>query len=635
MKRKHIRAANGLIVASLLALMSACGGGGGGGGSAPPPPQPTITAVSVTCPSSITVGSSASCTATVTGTGSFSSGVTWTSSNTSVATVNSSGSVTGVAAGTATITATSTEDTTKSGSANVTIAASSSITAVTVTCPASINIGASSQCSAQVTGTGTFSSTVNWSTSSAAVATVNSSGSVTGVSTGTATITATSTQDTSKSGSASVTVGAARKITIGLAAGVPIENQEVYFEYPNIFQVGMNCTGCVSTDSINEKDSTGNLAAPVTLGNATSWFQTFSSFGNSSGMVQRLIEVSLSGTDGAVSNTFDVAYAGSQNAVVADSSGNFYYCCSVAVNTPPPAAAAYSLKFSSGSTTSSQINASGPAIAIDTSSQTLYFTEISSLTPSSNGIEPVPLSTGIAGTLIPITNGEPLAIDAADGLVCVTVPSGKPTPNTGADAVICRNSSGAFSAPGIPSGSQPAAIKVIDSTDFVVYGRGDQTLRWYTVSGSAAAPAGTLQLSKFTAINSSYWSSHPVTGGWNMALEGGTLAVMGQVVGSTGVTQELALVNDAGEALIGYANLPAGTLRIAADPSNSAFIAAYPDFSGASPVTRFVRVGANNQTFTTLTSTSPVVPAAGLAVTPDGSQIGTFAAGKADFGANK
>lgn len=409
----------------------------------------------------------------------------------------------------------------------------------------------------------------------------------------------------------------------------------MYFEYPNIFQAGMNCTGCVPTDSINEKDSTGNSTAPVPLGSATSWFQTFSSYGNSSGMVERLIEISLSGTDGALSNTFGVAYAGSQNAVVADSSGNFYYCCSVAVNTPPPAAAAYSLKFPAGSTTPSTISVSGPSIAIDTSTQTLYFTEISSLTPSSNGIEPVPLSTGTAGTLIPITNGQPLAIDAADGLVCVTIPSGKPTPNTGADAVDCHNSSGTFTVPGIPSGSAPAAIKVIDSTDFVVYGRGDQTLRWYTVSGSAAAPAGTLQLSKFTAIDSSYWSSHPVTGGWNIAFEGGTLAVMGQVVGSSGVTQELALVNDAGEALIGYANLPAGTLRIAADPKNSAFVAAYPDFTGSTPVTRFARVGANNQTFTTLTSTSSVVPAAGLAVTPDGSQIGTFAAGKADFEANK
>lgn len=423
---------------------------------------------------------------------------------------------------------------------------------------------------------------------------------------------------------------------------MPILNQEIYFEYPAVFSAGMVCTGCVPTDTINENDTTGNSAAPVLLGNATRWSQDFSPLGNSAGMVQRLIEISLSGTDGAVSNAFDVAYAGSQNAVVADSSGNFYYCCSVAKNTPPPppkgvGGPAYSLKFPASSTTPSIINVSGPAIAIDNSTQTLYFTEMSTLTPSSNGIESVPLSTlstGGTGTLIPLTNGQPLAIDAAGGLVCATIPSGVLTPNS-ADAVDCHSGGVTFTVPGIPASSGLVAIKVIDGNHFVVYGRGDQTLRWYTVSGTTASAAGTLLLSKFTAINPSFWSTFPVSGGWNIAFEGQTIAVMGQVVGASSVSQELALVNNVTHALVGYANLPAGTLRIAADPTNSAFVAAYPDFSGSSPVTRFVRVGANNRTFTTLTSTSPVVPAAGLAVTSNGSQIGVFAAGQADFEANK
>lgn len=398
----------------------------------------------------------------------------------------------------------------------------------------------------------------------------------------------------------------------------------------------MDCTGCISTDMVNQNDSTGNSATPFALGSSTTWTQVFSSYGNSTGMVQRLIEVLLSGTDRAVSNTFDVAYAGSQNDVVVDLNGNYYYCCSVAQKTPPPSSTqpggpAYSLKFPAGSTTPSIINVSGPAIAIDTSTQTLYFTEISSLTPNSNGIEPVALGTGTAGTLIPLTNGEPLAIDAADRLVCVTLPAGGPSPNT-TDAVDCYNGSAIITVPGIPPGSEPAAIKVIDGSHFVVYGAGDDTLRWYTVSGSAA-PAGSLALSQFTKIDSSYWSAHPVTGGWNIALEGGTIAVMGQVVGST-VTQELALVNNASQTLVGYANLPPGTLRIAADPTNSAFVAAYPDFTGKSPVTRFVRVSASSGSVTTLTSTSPVVPAAGLAVTPGGSKIGVFAAGQADFEPN-
>lgn len=411
---------------------------------------------------------------------------------------------------------------------------------------------------------------------------------------------------------------------------MPIDDQEVYFGYPNLFEAVMDCTGCVPTDTINTKDSTGNSTTPVVLGNATIWQQRFSPLGNSTGMVQRLIEISLIGTDGAVSNTFDVAYAGSQNGVVVDSSGNYYYCCGVAVSTS--ATAPYSLKFPAGSMTPSKINVFGPAIAIDASTQTLYFTEITSLTPNSNGIEPVALSTGTAGALIPITNGQPLAIDAADGLVCVTIPTGTPTPNA-TDAVDCHNSSGTLIAPGIPSGSEPAAVKVIDGSHFVVYGRGDQTLRWYTVAGATAIPAGSLPLGQFTAITPAYWSNHPITGGWNIALEGQTLAVMGQVVGSP-VTQELALVNNSSQTLVGYANLPVGTLRIAADPTNSAFVAAYPDFTGKSPVTRFVRVSASSGSVTALTSTSPVVPAAGLAVTPDGSKIGVFAAGQADFEAN-
>lgn len=632
MRGRRIHIGRVIIAGALVAVISACGGGGGGGGGGgtTPPPPPTITSVTVTCPSSVTAGQSATCTATVQGTGSFSSAVTWTSSNTGVATVSSSGSVSGVTAGTTTITATSTEDTTKSGTASITVTASSTITSVSVTCPAQVTVGNNATCSAQVAGTGSFASTVTWASSNTADATVNSSGSVTGVAAGTANITATSTQDTSKSGSASINVVAARKITISMASPSVLPNQEAYFEYPSAFSTNFNCTGCVSTDTINEKDSTGNSVS-TPLGSATSWSQSISPSGNSTtGFVQRLIQLSLSGTDGATSNTFYITYAGSQNAVVADSSGNYYYCCDVAVSSA--ASAPYSLKFPSGGGASSQINVAGPAIAIDTSANpnVLYFTEISGLTPKSNGIEELPVGSS-SGTLIPLANGEPLAIDAGGGLVCVTIPSGFPTPNN-TDAVDCHNSNGNFTAP-VPSGSDPAAVKVIDGSDFVVYGRGDQTLRWFTVSGAAATATGTLQLSQFTAAGPQWFTKLPITGGWNIAMEGTTLAVLGQVAGAS-VTQELALVNNANKTLIQYVNLPAGTLRIAADSTNHAFVAAYPDFSGSSPLTRFLRISTGGTT-TQLTSTSALVPAAGLVVTPDGSQIGVFLAGKSDFEPNR
>ena len=202
-----------------------------------------------------------------------------------------------------------------------------------------------------------------------------------------------------------------------------------------------------------------------------------------------------------------------------------------------------------------------------------------------------------------------------------------------------------YAVPGIPAGSQPTAVKVLDASHVVIYGRGDRTLRWYTISGTthatmSATPAGTLQLSEFTEIgaslNTGYWQSYPVTGGWYLEVVGGTIGVMGQTVNGNGtMSQKLALVDGTTKTLRQYVDLPDGTVRIAPDSTNSAFAVEYPDLSGDSPVTRFARVYADTGNTALLTSTSELVPGAGFLITQDGSYIAVFVLGGIDLQPNQ
>jgi phosphatidylinositol-3-phosphatase len=194
----------------LLAAMTACGGGGSSTSSSSDPASPTITSVTVACPSPVVASSTAQCAATIKGTGSYSSAVTWSASSGSI---NATGDFTAPAsAGSVTVTATSTEDPTKSGSASITVTAatppSPTVTSVQVTCnPSTVNVGASSQCSAAVSGTGSYSSAVTWSATSGSI---NSSGRFTApASAGSVAITATSIEDPTQSGSVTITVTAA------------------------------------------------------------------------------------------------------------------------------------------------------------------------------------------------------------------------------------------------------------------------------------------------------------------------------------------------------------------------------------------------------------------------------------------
>lgn len=255
-------------------------------------------------------------------------------------------------------------------------------------------------------------------------------------------------------------------------------------------------------------------------------------------------------------------------------------------------------------------------------------------------------SNGSIRTFLPLTNGEPLAIDATGNISCVTALIWPPN---AVDVVDCRYGGNAFTI-ALPAGSQPTAVKVLPGFAgivggsapvppmVIVFGRGDRTVRFFSVtnySGGTTVTAGdTFVLQDFTATDATYWNEHPVTGGWDMVLTSTGLAIMGQLVNSDGsVSQKLALVNGTTKA-IQYVDLPAGTIHIATDLANNAVAAEYPDFSGTSPVMRFVRVYADTGNVVQLQSVSSLVPGAGFLVTKDGNNIAVFSGGQADFQPN-
>ena len=90
-------------------------------GGTPPPNPPTVTGVTVSCPSTLQTGASGTCTAQVTGTGNYNTAVTWAAS---LGSISATGVFTAPAtAGTSIVTATSVGDTTKSAKASITVTA--------------------------------------------------------------------------------------------------------------------------------------------------------------------------------------------------------------------------------------------------------------------------------------------------------------------------------------------------------------------------------------------------------------------------------------------------------------------------------------------------------------------------------
>ena len=429
------------------------------------------------------------------------------------------------------------------------------------------------------------------------------------------TITATATSGT-QTGTSTVTETVDRTITIALP--LPMPNDEMYSDFGMVLGVTINCTGCEDGDNLTI------LTPPFPAGTYPyqdhAWEIALNSTGHA--YVPVTMQMQVTGTDSVSSNTLWFTFDGAENMAAEDpSTGEVFYGY-----TGDGSQSSFStLKFKQDGAADGEISSVQPnGIAIDASMHEVvesYEQGVAFYDASGNVL---------GGTGVPNSTASVLAVSAADGLGCGTAPE--------IDAAFCFDlptsqfqNVTTFSLP-VPSGSQPTPIMVLNASDVVLYGRGDQTLRWYTVSGSSASKAGTLALSQFTPANAAYWKQYPSTGGWEMASVAGTLCVMGQVVNADGtVSQKLALVENANQALAQYVALPPGTVHIAADPAHNGVLAEYVDFSGTTPITRFARIDVNTGSVTTLSATSQQVPGAGFLVTNDGSQIAVFVGGKADF----
>ena len=616
-----------LAVAVCLAAWQVACGGSGGGNIIPSPPKPTVT-ISAS-PTTITTGQS--------------SKLTWSSTNANACTASGSWSGTSATSGSQMVTPSATgkytytlactgSDGTANASATLTVNPTSQPLAVSVSAsPTTVNTGATVTLTATVTGgdgnptvswsapTGTFNPATGLSTTYTAPATVPSPATVT--------ITATATDSTgSATGTASVTVQ--RVITISVAPNSPIPNDELYSDFGAMIGEVFSCTGCETGDTLNVQSTAGGDTTTTFSQPTTTWSTAFNFVGP--GYVPGPISMWVVGSDGAKSNTLLLTFDGSQNVAVQDpSSGEVYYYS--AGNGSDGSGEI--MKFKPDGTADGSHGYSSGASAIAFDSGTLFLTQPALLTSTINGI--ATFDAGWNGGLIPISNGEPLAIDAKDGLACITAPTGGGSPNA-TDVVDCNGNAGLFTVPNIPANSAPTPIRVLDTSHIIVYGRGDQTLRWYTISGTTATASGTLQLSEFTATDANYWKTYPATGGWELVTIGSTIGVMGQVVNSDGtVSQKLALVNNTNQTLTQYVDLPNGTVHITADPTNNAIVAEYPDFTDSPPVTRFERIYVDTGNSVLLQSTSTLVPGAGFLITNDGSTIAVFVEGKADFQPNQ
>jgi hypothetical protein len=604
---------------SCAAALVSCGGGGGGSVSQPPtPPAPTVTVSAKPTtvaapgqPSTLTIGTKNASSCSISG-GGLSGSVPCNGTTTVSPTLNTAYTIMATGDG-------------GSASASVTVLVQ---LAITVAASATtVNAGGAVTITATATG-GDGSATIAWSANPA----VGSFSPTTGTPTtwsapssaGTVTITATATDGTgsaAQTASATVTITVTTRV-IAISLLQPIPNNEIYSDFGMVLSTTVDCTGCESGDELNAFNASfSSQPSPIPFDPSVGYWQIgLNSTGNA--YVPGLYKIWVTGTDGAVSNNLWLTFDGSQGMAVQDpSSGEIYYAYSGNGTTGSFAI----LKFKQDGTADGSFADGGFGIAVDNTTHDIVTTGLNI------GVED---SSGNPLTATDASSANFLAVSARDGLACATQPT--------IDSASCLylptqpQVVQPFSLPGIPSGSQPTAITVLDASHVVLYGRGDQTLRWYTISGTTATAAGTLQLSEFTAIDANYEKQYPATGGWDLVQVGSTLAMMGQVANGDGtVSQKLALVNNTTQTLSQYVNLPAGTIHLAADPTNNAVVAEYPDFTVTPPITRFARVYVDTGNSITLGSTSALVPGAGLLVTQDGSHIAVFVGGVADFKPNQ
>jgi hypothetical protein len=502
--------------------------------------------------------------------------------------------------------------------------------------PTTITKGQSTKITVSSTNATSCTESGSWSGSVAC----NGSATVTPTNTGTFTYTVTATGDGgTASASATVTVNAATR-TITIKMDLP--NYEISLFFGGFAKdIPTTCSGCVSSDTVHEQFF-GYPGDPEvdqslsTVPDPTNWPGTENFTGY--GYVPQPIKIWVTGTDGATSNTIWFTFDGNQNEAVQNpSTGEVYYYSSGNGSDGSGAI----LKFKSDGTPdgSYTFGTGSGASTIATDGQSIFRTEPAVLSSGVNGIGVVKTSDGSAEPFIYLTNGEPLAIDAKGGTVCATIPTGNDSPNT-VDAVDCNNSGGTFTLPGIPAGSQPVAIKFIDSSTLLVYGSGDRTLRRYTISGTTGTAAGTYQFQNFTATDTNYWTAHPWTAGSDIAVVGSMIGVTGQVVNNDGtIDQQIALVNNGTTMTLAQyvTDLPGsnGKIHIAADQTNNAITAEYLDVSGKQPVMMLERIYVTAPwNVVLLQSSSSITPGAGFLTTQDGQNVFTCGMGNCQANPN-
>ena len=210
----HHRILKGVAIASVLALVTSCGGGGGHDTTtAPISTTPVLTSVTISGSGSLDAGKTLQLAAAAKDQAgsAIAAAITWSSSASGTATVSVNGLVTGLAPGTVTVTATARAGVkTVTASVQITIVdVARVLTAVNMTAPGTLVIGGTGQSTVSAVDQlgAALAATVVWSSTDQNIATVSQAGVVTGIAAGTASIRASAT-------AGGVTIVATRVVTV-------------------------------------------------------------------------------------------------------------------------------------------------------------------------------------------------------------------------------------------------------------------------------------------------------------------------------------------------------------------------------------------------------------------------------------
>jgi hypothetical protein len=403
-----------------------------------------------------------------------------------------------------------------------------------------------------------------------------------------------------------------RIITISLDPSVNLPNNQIYSDFGVLHGFPITCNSCNVGDTLHVQSTYGGDTTTV-FTQPTTGFTTGLNF-IGPGYVPGLIKIWITGTDAITSNTLRFTFDGGQMVGFQDpSTGEMYYYYGGDGASTPGTVFSFRPDGTPDITYPTFIQGS-PAFTFDPGTGYVFLTD--SGRTNVNGI-----NNPSVGYAIPL--GEVAAYDTSGGLVCAVQPNTDKVYCFMASQAAIPQSNRVIATISFPQGSQPAAVKVIDASHVIILTRGDSKLSWFTISGATVTPIGTpLALSVFTNADATFRQTYPLTGGGNIVVVGSVLGVMGRVVNGNGtVSEKLALVNSDTQTVNRYADLPDGTIFLAADPTNSAIVAEYPDYSGNTPVTAFTRIYVDTGNSVLLHSTSNLLPGAQFLVTRDGSHI--------------